>query len=68
VSVPTFDHDRLRAARKDADVSREQVCADLGVAMKTVYRWERGDSEPLLSQAARLADLLGIELHELVRR
>lgn len=66
--VLRFDHTRLRTARKAARVRRETICADLGVSYKTLTRWEDGGTEPRLTQAARLADLVGIDLRELVRR
>jgi DNA-binding XRE family transcriptional regulator len=65
-ALPTLDHDRLRAAREAAKVRRETLCHELGVTLKTVYRWERGDAVPSLPQAVRLAELVSVDLHDLV--
>jgi transcriptional regulator with XRE-family HTH domain len=65
-TVPTFDHERLKTARRAAKVRREQVCADLGISYDTLRRYESGTTVPLVTVAARLAELCRIDLRELV--
>jgi transcriptional regulator with XRE-family HTH domain len=65
-TVPAFDHEKLKAARRAAKVRREQVCADLGISYDTLRRYESGATIPLVTTAARLAELCRVDLRELV--
>ena len=65
---PQLDHDRLNAARKAAGLRREQICADMGISYITLARWETGLTEPSFTMGLRLAELVGCDPRELVRR
>lgn len=57
--------ERLKSARP-RDMSMESVAYTLGVAPRTVSRWERDETEPSVSQANELAKLYGVALAELL--
>lgn len=41
---------------------QEEVCQTLGFAVRSLTRWENGQSEPGLEKAARLAEHYGVSL------
>ena len=49
---------RLRAARRAAGLTQDQVAEQLGVYRRAVHSWEKGESFP--SQLPALADLYGV--------
>ena len=56
----------IRQARRARGWTQLQLATRLGVTPVTVYNWERGYSEPRVSQFRRLARLLGASMDELV--
>jgi transcriptional regulator with XRE-family HTH domain len=59
----------LRDAREAASprLSQSKVARLLGMDVKTVGRWERGESVPELETLSRLAELYGLEWCPLLR-
>lgn len=53
--------------RKILKLTQPQVAQEIGVSLRTVQRWEMGDSFPELSvlQAAKLCNLLQCSIQEL---
>lgn len=51
--------DALRATRYDSGKSQEYMALELGVTRRTVQNWERGVSEPSVTQAIRWFKLAG---------
>lgn len=51
---------RLRAAREGRGLSQGELGRLAGVAQMSVSKWERGASEPSISQATALARALGV--------
>lgn len=49
---------RIRQARVDAGLGREDVAVALGVSMATVVRWEKNRSAPTLNTLGLIAALL----------
>lgn len=47
------------------DRSILQIVTDSGLANSTIHTWRTGDSAPKLHPAARLAEVLGVHLHDL---
>lgn len=47
----------LAAARVNAGLSQEDVAKSLNVGKQTIVSWEKGTSEPKISQALRLSEL-----------
>lgn len=56
----------LMKARKDAGVTREQVCETLGCHYNTVKNWELGATEPKPSELAELARMYGTSVEALM--
>ena len=53
---------RLRQLRIERGLSPTQLGAIVGVSTRTISRWESGDGEPGISQAARIARALEVSL------
>jgi transcriptional regulator with XRE-family HTH domain len=60
--------DRLRQLRKQSLMTQEQLAERSGVAVSTIIRIERNQVEPHGSTIRKLAEALGVEPQELVRR
>lgn len=54
--------------RKEYKVSQQKIATTLGVAQQCVSLWEKGLSEPTLSNLMGLADFFGVSLDYLVGR
>lgn len=52
----------LAAARVNAELTQEEVAHEMHVSKQTVLSWEKGNSEPSISQARRLSDLYKMPL------
>lgn len=52
----------LAAARVNAGLTQEQVAKALNVGKQTVVNWEKGKTEPKISQSRRLSELYNIPL------
>jgi transcriptional regulator with XRE-family HTH domain len=57
----------LRAARRGAGISQDDLARESGVDRTAISTYERGRREPNLRTIVRLADALGIAPAELVR-
>jgi transcriptional regulator with XRE-family HTH domain len=54
---------RIRQARKDAGLSREQLAITLGVSLSTVVRWETGRANSItLERVQSIGQVTGREL------
>lgn len=52
--------DRIRTARKESGMSREQAAVALGVSLRTFARWETGESQQLTAtRLQQIAAVLG---------
>ncbi len=54
--------DALRETRERLGLSLGDLAARLGVSRKTIYQYERGEADPTLEKAERLAQILGEEV------
>ncbi len=61
-------NERLRACRKKANARQEDVSKGTAIAYSTYRRYERGGTEPTLSDASRLADFFNVSLDYLAGR
>lgn len=52
----------LAAARVNAGLTQKEVAAALRVGNQTIVSWEKGTTEPKMSQAAELSRLYGLPL------
>lgn len=61
VEQPVFQIS-LAAARVNAQKTQEEVAKALKVGKQTIVSWEKGESEPRISQARMLSELYQIPL------
>lgn len=52
----------LEAARINAKLTQRQLAEILDISVGTVNNWERGKSEPSLSQLRKISELSGIPM------
>jgi transcriptional regulator with XRE-family HTH domain len=64
-SVETLG-DRIREARKARGLSQERLAVDLGVSWSTVNRYESGKNTPSLNRLRLIADVLDIQVSDLL--
>ena len=50
----------LEAARVNAKLTQKELAEILGVSNATIVNWEKGNSEPNLSQLRKISELSGI--------
>lgn len=53
--------DVLRRARLDADLDQKELAARIGVSHGVISKWERGQSEPTVTQLRKIADATGAD-------
>lgn len=58
--------DVLRRIRKERGMTLEEMAKLLGTTKQALSRYERGQRTPKITVAARFADLLGVDLSELI--
>lgn len=54
--------DRLRRIRERRHISRKTLAELCGLSKNTIARYERGERVPSLTDAAQIADALGVSL------
>lgn len=52
----------LAAARVNAKLTQEEVAKEMKVSKNTVVNWEKGISEPTISQGLRLSEIYKMPL------
>lgn len=52
----------LEAVRVNAKMKQKEWAKILGVSQATVVNWEKGNTEPTLSQLRRMSELSGIPM------
>ena len=57
---------RLRELRMAHGVTQAQLAKALGVASRTILRWEAGEQDPNLTDLRRLAVYFGVSVASLV--
>lgn len=53
---------RLKELREEKKITQQEVAEILGVNVKTVSRWEKGENEIKLAQANMLTDYFGVSV------
>ncbi len=61
-----FDKVTLPVARKIADLTQKDLATACGVSESTVINWEKGRSEPTVSQAKRIGEVTGIPYDRII--
>lgn len=56
----------LQELRKGKELTQEQLAEQLGVARRTVSRWETGNNMPDLDILVELSDLYSVDLREIL--
>ncbi len=52
----------LEAVRVNANMKQKEWAKTLGVSQATVVNWEKGNTEPSLSQLRKMSELSGIPM------
>ncbi|MFC8520837.1 helix-turn-helix domain-containing protein [Streptomyces sp. NPDC057257] len=60
--------EQIRHVREHHDLTQQLVCERSGLDVATYSRIEQGHSSPKLDTLIRIADAIGVEVEELVRR
>lgn len=56
----------IKRIRDEKGVTRTHLAQQIGVAVETLARWERGEREPLASDVARISEALGCNITDLI--
>ena len=60
--------ERLLALRQEQNLSQKSLVKEMGAALNTYVRYERGEREPTASVLVQIADYYGVSLDYLVGR
>ncbi|WP_112469402.1 helix-turn-helix domain-containing protein [Streptomyces triticisoli] len=60
--------ERIRRVRERLNLTQTDVCGRSGIDIATYSRIEQGHSSPKVDTLIRIADAMGVELEDLVRR
>ena len=63
----TLDRESMRSAREAKGLTQYDIADAMGVRMQSVWRWEHGQQRPLRDQAQAIAELLDVELADIVK-
>lgn len=56
----------LPTARKFARLTQKDLADACGVSVSTVSNWEKGKSEPTVSQARRIGEAVGLHYDDII--
>ena len=56
----------LAAARKNANMTQKDLANACGVSESTVSNWEKGRSEPTVSQARKIGEVVGFHYDNII--
>ena len=56
----------IKLIRDEKGFTRAHLAQQIGVAVETLARWERGEREPLASDIARIAEALSCQITDLI--
>lgn len=60
--------ERMRTARQEANLTQEQVSLRTGIRIATISEIEQGHRAALIDSLIRIADAIGVDLADLVRK
>lgn len=52
----------LMACRANVKMSQSELAAALNVSPGTVYNWEKGNTEPTLTQLRKISEITGVPI------
>lgn len=58
---------RLKELREAKGLTHKQLSEEIGVPIRTISRWENGQSDMLLKNAIKLAEYFEVTLDEFVK-
>ena len=58
--------ERIRAVRKKKGLTQTELGNAVGVEIKTIHRWEKGERTPRVEELKRLAKALNVDVNELL--
>ena len=58
---------KLKELRKAKRLTREQLSKEIGIPVRTIGRWENGETDIMLKTAVKLAKYFDVSLDEFVR-
>lgn len=67
IHTPSICSENIVQLMKEQDITPKQLASRMFVSAEVVYKWRRGDRTPSLEQAAKLAQIFGITVDELIR-
>ena len=59
-------HSNLKKARKERNLSQNDVAAKLGISRQAISRWENGAAYPDIDNLTLLSEVYGISVDELL--
>ena len=67
IADPTTVGRRIMKRREEHGISRNELADRLGVEISTVFRWEKGSRLPDIMMLARIVNILGCEIEDLIK-
>ena len=64
--VINLENITLSAARKLANLTQKELANRCNVSESTVINWEKGRSEPTISQAIKIGEVVGIHYDNII--
>ena len=64
--VIQLDKITLSTARKLANLTQKELANRCGVSESTVINWEKGRTEPTVSQAIKIGEVVGIHYDNII--
>ena len=58
--------ENIRKYRYQLEYTQKELAEDMGVAVSTICHWEKNDTEPSVTQAAKLMNILNIDFENLI--
>ena len=56
----------LPAARKNVNMTQKELANACGVSESTVSNWEKGKTEPTVSQAKKIGEVVGMHYDDII--
>lgn len=57
---------KLRELRKTKGLTQKQLSQEVGVPVRTIARWENGETDMFLKSAIKLAEYFEVTLNEFI--
>ena len=58
---------RIQNCSKEKSISKAKLAEEIGCAVQTVYRWEKGERIPDLPTLMQIAKVLGVRIEDLIQ-